>query len=356
MVGRGHRGRGAVRAPVPTLAQSVVPAIAVSPSVDLADGATVEVVGDGFTPSQGVIVQLCRTGSEGTEFDSDCDRDWGQGVAADPNSTFHRTLVVHGSFESVDPIPVGGSVDCRHPPGCEVIAHDLGSDERGRAPVTFGPPPPSRGRYLDPVFADAAVTRDIAYRETTDARGNPVTLRLDIWQPRGDTAAARPAIVWMHGGYFIFGQRSDMDSYALAFARRGYVALSLQYRLRPDLSTTDAAGIHAAALDAYDDATAAVEWLKAHAADYRIDTDNVAAGGYSAGPSPPSTSPTSPTSGVRRRRRSTPPSRSPASPTACRRRASHRPWCSTARRTPSSPSAPAKEPVPASTTPDSAAT
>jgi acetyl esterase/lipase len=142
-------------------------------------------------------------------------------------------------------------------------------------------PPP--GRYLDPVFTDVEVTSDVIYREALDYLGKPVQLHLDIYQPKNDTATRRPVIVWMHGGYFIFGDKRNMADYAREFARRGYVGVSLQYRLRSGLSIGDAAGIVAAAYDAYEDATAAVTWLRSHAEQYRIDPEAIAAGGYSAG-------------------------------------------------------------------------
>ena len=156
-----------------------------------------------------------------------------------------------------------------------VAAQPMRTDPGATTPVEV--------RYIDPVFHDVEVAYDVPYRQTIDYLGNAVQLRLDIYQPAGDTAAQRPAIVWMHGGYFIFGDKRDMANYAKKFARRGYVSISLQYRLRPGISTGDLAGIAAAGYDAYEDATAGISWLEEHANEYRIDPLNIAAGGYSAG-------------------------------------------------------------------------
>jgi predicted esterase len=148
------------------------------------------------------------------------------------------------------------------------------------APLTYGRPERARGRYLDPIFSDVDIERDVVYRDTVDSAGNPVQLQLDIYQPAGDTATRRPAVMWMHGGFFVAGDKADMADQATEYARRGYVAVSINYRLRP---AWDNHGMFLASLDAYDDAVAAVEWLRAHATDYRLDPDTIVAAGFSAG-------------------------------------------------------------------------
>lgn len=137
---------------------------------------------------------------------------------------------------------------------------------------------PEGTRYVYPVFDEVDVTRDVVYHHTTDHQGQPVELRLDVYQPRGDTVSERPAMMWMFGGAWRAGDRSQMASYATDSARRGYVGVSIDYRIRPEGG--DAVEL---ANDAYDDAVAAVEWLKDNAATYGIDPDAIVAGGFSAG-------------------------------------------------------------------------
>jgi acetyl esterase/lipase len=139
---------------------------------------------------------------------------------------------------------------------------------------------PEGTRYVDKVFDTYTSTQDVTYRTTTDFQGNQVDLKLDVYQPAGDSAAERPAIMWMFGGGWVAGDKGMMTPYAQDAAQRGYVGVSIQYRIRPGASGQS---LIEAIVDAYDDASAAVQWLKDHAAQYKIDPDAIVAGGYSAG-------------------------------------------------------------------------
>jgi para-nitrobenzyl esterase len=151
------------------------------------------------------------------------------------------------------------------------------------------PRPPGDGslRYRDQVFGTVDTTTDITYGSAPDAQGNPVALKLDLYQPAGDSVTKRPALVWVHGGGFTMGDKASGRSRATFFARLGYVAVSINYRL---LSPDGCGGnpsptpiCQQAALAAQHDAQAAVRWLRANAAAYRIDTSRIAIGGGSAG-------------------------------------------------------------------------
>jgi dipeptidyl aminopeptidase/acylaminoacyl peptidase len=151
------------------------------------------------------------------------------------------------------------------------------------------PRPPGDGtlRYRDQVFSAVTTTTDLTYGRAPDASGNPVDLKLDLYQPTGDTAAKRPAVVWVHGGGFTMGDKSSGRGKATFFAQLGYVAVSINYRL---LSPDGCGGnpnptplCEHAALEAQHDAQAAVRWLRAHASTYKIDTDRIAMAGGSAG-------------------------------------------------------------------------
>ena len=149
------------------------------------------------------------------------------------------------------------------------------------------PEGPSPLRYRDAVFTAVDRTNDIQYGTAPDRAGNPEALKLDLYQPTGDTIAKRPVLIWIHGGGFIQGDKASGSTPATYFAKRGYVTASINYRL---LSPGDCAGervpppgCEEAALGAQHDAQAAVRWFRAHAAQYRIDPERIATGGASAG-------------------------------------------------------------------------
>jgi len=143
-------------------------------------------------------------------------------------------------------------------------------------------------RYRDEVFASVAVTSDIAYGQAPDTNGQPVTLRLDLYQPDGDREPARPAFVWIHGGGFSSGDKADALEALIGerFAKRGYVVASINYRMREGEYYGFGVGdprLPEVIADAQHDAQAAVRWLRANAAAYRIDAARIAVGGFSAG-------------------------------------------------------------------------
>lgn len=157
---------------------------------------------------------------------------------------------------------------------------------------------PTSGRYVDQVFASATKTT-VVYRDIPDlTTGAPLRLRTDIFQPTGDRAARRPAIVWVHGGGFKGGDRTNLTAVAEAWARRGFVTLSIDYRLDPGNRCQDIQrGLIAdpvqleaetqrcsrAIYAAQNDAFAAIGWLRRNAEAYRVDTTRIAVGGGSAG-------------------------------------------------------------------------
>lgn len=138
-------------------------------------------------------------------------------------------------------------------------------------------------RYLDEIFAKASVARDLAYGQSALPDGKRQELLLDLYQPEGDAETKRAAIVWIHGGGFFQGDKGDapMSTLARRFALRGYVTVSINYRLeRKNLAD---ANLRRPVMDAMHDARAAVRWLRANAANYRIDENRIAVGGGSAG-------------------------------------------------------------------------
>jgi acetyl esterase/lipase len=142
-------------------------------------------------------------------------------------------------------------------------------------------------RYRDEIFPNVTVTSDVVYGSAVDQTGATDTLKLDVYQPTGDTVTARPAMVWVHGGSFVTGDKTspELVDEANTLSRKGYVNVSINYRLSPtgcSSSNVTQACIQGI-IDAKHDAQAAVRFLRANAATYHVDPNRISVGGSSAG-------------------------------------------------------------------------
>lgn len=150
------------------------------------------------------------------------------------------------------------------------------------------PTVPASGRYASVQHTDAQlqVVSALKYGSAVGYQGTVEDLRLDITRPPGALAGGRPTIVLVHGGAFAGGDRSNVAGVARSWARRGYVAVSISYRLDPRLAQSPRPpGVTqlGAAANAIDDGMESIRWLKANAATYNIDPTRIATVGYSAG-------------------------------------------------------------------------
>lgn len=143
------------------------------------------------------------------------------------------------------------------------------------------------GRYWNEIFSNVTVTSNITFGQNTTVSGNNQILKLNIYEPTGDTVMMRPLLVLAHGGSFIGGTKTDQDVTSLCnhFAKMGYVCTSIDYRLGMGFPIDS---IHAAkaVLRAVQDMKAAIRFFRQDAATtntYRIHPDYVFAGGSSAG-------------------------------------------------------------------------
>jgi len=111
------------------------------------------------------------------------------------------------------------------------------------------------------------VQKDIVYKQV-----DSTSLQLDIYQLR-DLNTAVPALIFIHGGSWSKGERSDYLPYLLDYAQKGYVTVTVSYRL---------SGVaHYPA--AVEDVKSAVQWIQAHSEAYMINPEKIALIGGSAG-------------------------------------------------------------------------
>ncbi|MES2592912.1 MAG: T9SS type A sorting domain-containing protein [Bacteroidota bacterium] len=148
------------------------------------------------------------------------------------------------------------------------------------------------GRYHDFIFPGATVTSNVTYGSNAQFNNVALTLKLDVYEPQGDTDTLRPLIIFAHGGSFVGGSKSsaDMAKICTDFTKLGYVAASIDYRLYmtdlpfPGPDSNDAG---AAVMRAVQDGRAAVRFFRKNFSEngntYGIDTSKIYFGGASAG-------------------------------------------------------------------------
>ncbi|HSL87001.1 MAG TPA: alpha/beta hydrolase, partial [Bacteroidales bacterium] len=98
------------------------------------------------------------------------------------------------------------------------------------------------------------------------------SLQLDIYKPK-DLTTPSPLLVFIHGGSWKGGKRSDYLVYLVAFAEKGFVTATVSYRLLGD-------GPYPACVE---DISDAVRWLYSNGEKYGYDPDRIALIGGSAG-------------------------------------------------------------------------
>lgn len=123
------------------------------------------------------------------------------------------------------------------------------------------------------VFSTPARAQENILVENEIEYANPDNqhLKLNMARPKGK--GPFPAIVCIHGGGFRAGTRQGYDGLIKQFAQRGYVAVTVSYRLAPKYKFP--AAVH--------DVKAAVRWLRANAKKYDIDPNRIGTTGGSAG-------------------------------------------------------------------------
>lgn len=133
-----------------------------------------------------------------------------------------------------------------------------------------GPQPPAMQDVRQLVPDDVTLVPDIAYRE-----GKSKRWKLDLLMPKERSETPRPGIVFVHGGGWRNGDKRSGIFFrgAVDYARRGYVCITVNYRL------VDEAPFPACV----EDVKNAVRWFRANAADYGLDPERIGAYGNSAG-------------------------------------------------------------------------
>lgn len=139
--------------------------------------------------------------------------------------------------------------------------------------------------YSEKIFENILIEQDIVYAVKKDYSQAETRLKLDIYRPEGDTDIKRTVILWLHGGGMYTGSKSESREPAAAlaedFARKGYISVSVDYRLNPEWEATSA--FNETIRNAAEDVASAVQWVRENAESYGMDEDRIVLAGYSSG-------------------------------------------------------------------------
>lgn len=164
-----------------------------------------------------------------------------------------------------------------------------------RHKTTLPKPPESKGAtpFIDPLYQYKKI-ENITY-STAKSGDTTMPLLLDIYHPAASDKLPKklPAIIFAFGGGWRKGSKDtkyirDLCEY---FAERGYVAISIQYRIEkdnppalpgpaPNAENNDQFRLINAA---FQDTCDAVRWVRKNADKYSIDSKRIGVGGVSAG-------------------------------------------------------------------------
>jgi arylformamidase len=111
-------------------------------------------------------------------------------------------------------------------------------------------------------------TADIPYLD--DGHSRHV---LDVYTPSAPAPAPRPVMVWIHGGGWQRGDKSTVGLKPQVLTDRGFVFVSTNYRLLPEVTMEELIS----------DVAAALGWVHRHIAAHGGDPERIVVGGHSAG-------------------------------------------------------------------------
>jgi acetyl esterase/lipase len=110
------------------------------------------------------------------------------------------------------------------------------------------------------------VHRDLFYTEAKNKLQS-----LDVYSP--PDGKDHPVIVWIHGGGWSKGDKASLQQKPQAFVDKGFVLVSVNYRLVPAVTVKDLMA----------DLAQSVRWVRDHAAEHRGDPNSLIIMGHSAG-------------------------------------------------------------------------
>ncbi|WP_169974608.1 alpha/beta hydrolase [Tautonia rosea] len=96
---------------------------------------------------------------------------------------------------------------------------------------------------------------------------------LDVYTPEEDAEQSLPVVFWIHGGGWQTGDKSDVALKPKVLTDRGFLFVSTNYRLLPDVDMETL----------MNDVAQAIGWVHRNIAEYGGDPKRIVVGGHSAG-------------------------------------------------------------------------
>ncbi len=112
------------------------------------------------------------------------------------------------------------------------------------------------------------LTSDIPYVENGHQRHV-----LDIYTPEEPAGKSLPVMFWIHGGGWQVGDKSDVPLKPKVLTERGFVFVSTNYRLLPEVEMDELIG----------DVARSLGWVRRNIGRYGGDPTRIFVGGHSAG-------------------------------------------------------------------------
>ncbi|MBI3831283.1 MAG: alpha/beta hydrolase [Planctomycetes bacterium] len=126
-----------------------------------------------------------------------------------------------------------------------------------------------QGRKAEVLPEGVTFQEDVVY-----GHGPGTELKLDLFDRKARGSGPRPAIVFIHGGGWSAGDKTQFHvQCAYLAAQHGMLAVSIKYRLSQEAPFPAAV----------QDCKCALRWVRAHAAEFGVDPKRVAVAGSSAG-------------------------------------------------------------------------
>ena len=107
---------------------------------------------------------------------------------------------------------------------------------------------------------------DVAY-----CNAGAAVQKMDVYFP--DSGGPWPVLAYVHGGSWMHGDKSEAIMFAERMTSQGYLVVSINYRLYPEGKFPNM----------IEDVKCAIRFLRAHAGEYNLDPNRIAAIGPSAG-------------------------------------------------------------------------